>query len=229
MVQQPSQHACRPDPVRIAGITGTLLLNACALALLLVPLSRPQLAGLADEAPTLTMDWIVPRPKPPAPPPPQPIDVDLVRPRPATPVAPPRPVAVAPPAVAPIASDPPLPMPALADVADAATEAFATAPVAAESGPATGVQLAYAQATPPPYPGAAIRGQLEGTVLLQVLVDIDGRPIEVHVHRSSGHRVLDEAARRHVLRQWRFQPAVRNGEPVQALGLVPVDFRLDRQ
>lgn len=228
MVQQPSQHASRPDPVRIAGITGTLLLNAGALALLLVPLSRPQLAGLVDEAPTLTIDWIVPRPKPPAPPPPKPIDVDIVKPRPATPVAPPQPVAVAPPAVAPVASDPPLPMPALADVADIAPEAPA-APVAAESGPATGMQLAYAQATPPPYPGAAIRGQLEGTVLLQVLVGVDGAPIEVSVHRSSGHRVLDEAARRHVLRQWRFQPAVRNGEPVQALGLVPVDFRLDRQ
>lgn len=228
MVLQPSQHASRPDPVRIAGITGTLLLNAGALALLLVPLSRPQPASLAEATPDLTVDWIVPRPKPPAPPPPQPIDVDLVRPRPATPVAPPQPVAVAPPAVAPIASDPPLPMPALAEVADTAPEAPA-APVAAESGPATGMQLAYAQATPPPYPGAALRGQLQGTVLLQVLVDVDGRPIEVRVHRSSGHRVLDDAARRHVLRQWRFQPAVRNGQPVQALGLVPVDFRLDRQ
>ena len=32
-------------------------------------------------------------------------------------------------------------------------------------------------------------------MLLQVLVDVDGRPLEVTVSRSSGHRELDEAAR----------------------------------
>ena len=67
-----------------------------------------------------------------------------------------------------------------------------------------------------------------GTVLLQVLVDTDGRPLDVRIARSSGHRELDEAARQQVLRRWHFQPAIRGGAPVQAIGLVPVAFSLSR-
>ncbi|WP_259303276.1 energy transducer TonB [Thermomonas sp. S9] len=61
-------------------------------------------------------------------------------------------------------------------------------------------------------------------MLLQVLVDVDGRPLDVTVARSSGYRMLDEAARTQVLKRWRFQPALQDGQPVQALGLVPVEF-----
>ena len=68
--------------------------------------------------------------------------------------------------------------------------------------------------------------RLTGTVLLQVLVGIDGRPMEVTVMQSSGHRELDEAARAQVLRRWSFQPASRNGQAVQAIGLVPIEFAL---
>ena len=52
--------------------------------------------------------------------------------------------------------------------------------------------------------------------------------LEAEVVRSSGHRVLDHAARRQVLSRWMFKPAVQAGAPVQALGRVPVEFRLDR-
>ncbi|MBA2238954.1 MAG: energy transducer TonB, partial [Lysobacter sp.] len=64
------------------------------------------------------------------------------------------------------------------------------------------------------------------TVLLQVLVDTDGKPLQVEVARSSGHRSLDRAARRHVLARWMFRPAIQDGRPVQAIGLVPVEFAL---
>ncbi len=65
-------------------------------------------------------------------------------------------------------------------------------------------------------------------MLLQVLVGIDGKPLDVTVARGSGHRQLDEAARRHVLKRWSFRPAMQDGQAVQALGLVPIDFSLDR-
>ncbi len=52
--------------------------------------------------------------------------------------------------------------------------------------------------------------------MLRVLVGTDGRPAEVSVQTSSGHRALDLAARSQVLRSWRFQPAMQNG---QAAGL----------
>ena len=80
---------------------------------------------------------------------------------------------------------------------------------------------------PPAYPGEAVRNGLTGVVELEILVGIDGHPLEARVVRSSGHRLLDAAARRTVLAKWRFQPAMRNGQPVQSLGRVPIEFRLD--
>jgi protein TonB len=38
--------------------------------------------------------------------------------------------------------------------------------------------------------------------------------------------VLDDAARRQVLDEWRFQPAMRDGVAVEAVGRVPIDFRM---
>src|SRR5690606_12794133 len=90
----------------------------------------------------------------------------------------------------------------------------------------TGAALRYAAAPPPPYPTRALRAGAEGTVLLEVLVDTDGQPLEVTVARSSGHRELDRAALRHVLEHWRFQPALRDGSPVRAIGRVPIVFSL---
>jgi protein TonB len=93
--------------------------------------------------------------------------------------------------------------------------------------PRVGVQLEYAQAPAPTYPRDALRDGVEGTVLLKVLVDTDGRPLDVQIERSSGNRSLDRAAREQVLQRWRFRPAMEDGRAVQAIGLVPVDFRLN--
>ena len=65
-------------------------------------------------------------------------------------------------------------------------------------------------------------------MLLRVLVGTDGYPLEVTVARSSGHRELDDAARVQVLKRWSFRPASGNGQPVQAIGLVPIEFALTR-
>ena len=88
----------------------------------------------------------------------------------------------------------------------------------------TPVQLAYRAAPPPAYPRNAMRMGLGGTVLLRVLVDTDGHPLQVTIERSSGRRDLDDAAREQVLARWQFQPALRNGLAIQAFGLVPVTF-----
>ena len=73
----------------------------------------------------------------------------------------------------------------------------------------------------------ALRQSLSGTVTLRVLVDVDGRPIDVQVAQSSGHRILDAVARKQVLAKWRFKAAMQDGRAVQAIGLVPVVFDLD--
>lgn len=88
--------------------------------------------------------------------------------------------------------------------------------------------IAYETATPPAYPLLALRSGVQGTVLLKVLVDADGKPVQVVIERGSGSRLLDDAARKHVLTAWRFHPATRNGHAIQAWALVPVRFALNR-
>jgi protein TonB len=94
--------------------------------------------------------------------------------------------------------------------------------------PVAGMQLQYLRAQAPPYPRDALRDGLQGSVLLRVLVGVDGQPLEVSIARSSGHRILDQAAREQVLKRWKFHAALQQGMPVQAYGLVPVNFSLGR-
>jgi len=49
----------------------------------------------------------------------------------------------------------------------------------------------------------------------------------VTIHQSSGNRELDRAAQQQVQKHWRFHPASRDGAPVQAIGIVPIDFKLN--
>jgi protein TonB len=62
-------------------------------------------------------------------------------------------------------------------------------------------------------------------VLLKVRVGPDGRPMRVRVDRSSGHSVLDRAAR-DAVRDWSFRPATRGGKKVAGSVKVPIRFRL---
>ncbi len=134
------------------------------------------------------------------------------------------------PRIAVVPLHPPAPM--VIDSADFAIAIDPTPPPgrvaeqAADSAPLAGVALAYAHAPAPPYPRAAVRAGAQGTVQLMILVDTDGKPLQVTLHRSSGNRALDRAALDHVARHWRFQPAVRNGQPVQAYGVVPIEFSM---
>ena len=85
-------------------------------------------------------------------------------------------------------------------------------------------QISADLAPAPPYPAQALRRRLTGEVTLRVRVDVDGRPLEVSIENSSGHRVLDEAARKFVQARWHFIPATRAGVPIEAFALVPINF-----
>ncbi|MEC8494580.1 MAG: energy transducer TonB, partial [Planctomycetota bacterium] len=78
---------------------------------------------------------------------------------------------------------------------------------------------------PPAYPPIAERRGLTGTVLLAIEVAVSGVVTAVRVERSSGHDVLDEAARRAV-RSWRFKPASYRGLPTAAIVNKPIEFTL---
>lgn len=83
----------------------------------------------------------------------------------------------------------------------------------------------YAHNPPPAYPQAARLRGWQGTVILSVEVLPDGSAGEVGVARSSGRRVLDEAAMQAV-RGWRFLPARVNQDSIRSLVEIPVSFRL---
>lgn len=201
------------DAKRIAGNTLVVALHAVAFAVLMMPGTWDPPAGAPRE--TLVVPTYEPPQTPPKIPDPPP-ELTRVRPAPAQPQPPSR--------IAPSPSDP-------APLAETGTEPALpegdAGPEVASFDPGPQVTaLAYAEAPPPGYPRPAIQRRLEGVVTLRVLVDADGRPQTVEIERSSGHRVLDQAARDQVLARWRFHPAVRDGRAIAAYALVPVAFRL---
>lgn len=209
------------QPARIAGLAGAIALNIAALMLLLVPVSAPVAIAPPENTTVVSLD-------PPKPPPPPPPPIQEVRPpTPHTQTAPPiqrqQPTIVPPPPmVFETTSNVGLPPPT-----DTGTEIAKIDPPP-PTGPLTTESLQYALAPPPTYPREALMAGVEGTVVLKVLVDVDGTPLEVEIQRSSGNRRLDDAAKRQVLRKWKFRPAMREGRAIQVYGLVPVNFSLDR-
>jgi len=77
----------------------------------------------------------------------------------------------------------------------------------------------------PVYPVNARRLRVEGTVLLNVLVGVDGMVREVKVLEAEGGKLLSPAAV-DAVRQWTFTPATRGGQPVQCWHKVPIRFAL---
>ncbi|PPJ42833.1 MULTISPECIES: energy transducer TonB [unclassified Pseudoxanthomonas] len=76
----------------------------------------------------------------------------------------------------------------------------------------------------PKYPASMLRAGVGGTVVVLADVDAQGNPIDVRVVERSGERDLDRAAVSAV-RQWRFEPAMRNGKAIATSVKVPVDFK----
>jgi protein TonB len=83
----------------------------------------------------------------------------------------------------------------------------------------------YLRNPPPAYPPSARRQGTEGKVLLRVEVTKEGQAQTVAVAHSSGSGILDEAAREAV-QNWRFVPARRGSETVDASVIVPIIFRI---
>jgi protein TonB len=92
------------------------------------------------------------------------------------------------------------------------------------AGLGSGAAPAYGVNPEPPYPMAARRMGLQGTVVLRVVVGADGAPVSVTVLQSSGHAILDTSAADTVRATWRFVPARRNGVPIEDTVQVPIRF-----
>ena len=76
----------------------------------------------------------------------------------------------------------------------------------------------------PKYTEEARRAKSQGTCILWMIVDAEGHPRDIRVVRGLGFGLDTKAIE--AVRQWRFQPAMKDGKPVNVQISVEVGFRL---
>jgi len=76
----------------------------------------------------------------------------------------------------------------------------------------------------PEYTAEARGARVQGTVVVEVVINQEGRPTEITVVSPAGYG-LDESAEA-AIQQWVFLPGRKNGRPVPVLATVEVNFRL---
>ena len=168
----------------------------------------------------LAIEFAPPPPPPPEPPKVQP-QVAKVAPAPAK--APPQLPVVA---QAPVDDGPPSANTVqVATPAPPAPVAAAPAPPAPEPVTEPRGYAGYRSNPAPEYPALAQDRGLQGQVVLKVHVLASGKPDNVAVDKSSGHKILDDAAVKAVL-AWSFDPAKRGQTPIDGWVKVPLNFKL---
>jgi periplasmic protein TonB len=88
-----------------------------------------------------------------------------------------------------------------------------------------GVSAPRAIATPDPeYSEEARKAKYQGVCVLWLIVGPDGRPRDIKVARTLGMGLDQKAIE--AVRQWKFEPAMKDGQPVAVQINVEVNFRL---
>jgi protein TonB len=85
--------------------------------------------------------------------------------------------------------------------------------------------VGYRSNPAPEYPSLAQDRGMQGRVLLKVHVLASGKADNVTVEKSTGFKILDDAAIKAVL-QWSFDPAKRGQTPIDGWVTVPLNFKL---
>lgn len=202
----------RPDRT---GLSVTVALHALAVVALFS--YQPARSVLLAAAPIM-VDLIAPvkeetKPEPPA---------ELPKPKPVAKTPPrfePLPVlTAAAEAPSPIVAPPPPPAPPPpVEIAAAPAPVLVTPPI---------FNADYLDNPAPAYPPLARRMREQGRVVLRVLIGAEGTAADVQVRTSSGFARLDDAARETV-RRWKFIPAKRGAQAVEAWVLIPISFKLE--
>jgi TonB family protein len=83
----------------------------------------------------------------------------------------------------------------------------------------------FSAAAQPPasYPALAQHMKVQGSVVLQAVIGVDGIIQDLHV--LSGPAILAAAAQQAV-REWRFKPVLQNGQPVETKANIVVNFNI---
>ena len=80
----------------------------------------------------------------------------------------------------------------------------------------------------PEYPEMAVFLGYQGSSVIRIKVSVEGLSTGVEIVRSSGHKILDEAAAK-ALRQWRFTPVKHGNGPMSDSVIISVDYVLYRR
>ncbi|MFL5320818.1 MAG: energy transducer TonB [Myxococcaceae bacterium] len=75
-----------------------------------------------------------------------------------------------------------------------------------------------------PYPEEARKAEIEGTVLMKVTIDNEGKVVDVKLLKGVGYG-LDEAAMA-AMKRFKFKPAIKGGEAVSTTITYPYNFEL---
>ena len=213
----------RPAGRAVSPRTLLLVVTGHAALLVLVMTARGDLPLPRQFDPTQVI--FVDPVKPPPPPPPQP----------QPPHQPTRSVTDHPQVQVPLPLPNPLPLdtsplPTVTPTPDVGTGTIVSPPRPLPPLPAV-VRKAPRFATPPdsvrpPYPDIKRRLEEEADLRLTLQVDPRGRVVAVDPVGAADPVFLD-AARRHILKAWRYQPASEDGQAVASRVTVTLHFRLD--
>ncbi|ATG74887.1 energy transducer TonB [Zobellella denitrificans] len=174
------------------------------------PISVQMLPAVARPEPTPPLPEPEPKPEPKPKPVPKPEPKPVPKPEP-KPVPKPEPKPAPEPVSEPTAKVDPKPQPQVTQSSAPKridTPSFKTRPA------------------PIPYPSQARRRGLEGTVVVEVWLDENGRQTKRLLARSSGVKVLDQTALT-AIAKWHFSAYVENGRALAHRVQIPVRFKLD--
>ena len=203
----------------LVGFTSVVLLHAVAAYALMSGLAQQVVEVVRAPIETKIIEEVKKQPeadKPPPPPPPK-----LAPPPP--PYIPPPEINIAVPAAAVtnaitvVTTAKPVVSPPVTAPPPAAPPAVRTAPV---------INAAHS-CDKPEYPASSRRLEEEGTVVVNFLIDVDGRVVDSKIEKSSGFDRLDQAARA-ALGKCKFKPGTVDGKPEQSWASIKYTWRLEQ-
>ena len=128
---------------------------------------------------------------------------------------------------------PPITPPEIHETTPLSTKADTSiAPPVIDRGPAVPAQpdteptaIGYGQHASVSYPHDSLKAHEQGTVMLLVLVGVDGMVEDIKIDKSSGYARLDRAAL-NAVKTWSFNPASHGGVAQRAWAKVPISFSM---
>lgn len=117
--------------------------------------------------------------------------------------------------------------------APAPVNAITTAPAKAEVArvaaktPPTPAKVPKKGLSPPSYPSESKKLGEAGVVALALYLTAEGKVQEARVETSSGFPRLDDAAVKHALKTWRFEPCIEDRKPVACWYKIKFRFQLE--